>query len=561
MKRLLLAIFICLVTSPSFAVTTACNGSQSDCQSKVTAATAGDIITIPSGTFTWSSPVSITKGVTIQGGGSSSVINITGAGAFTIPIGTSWGDIRICYLRLTGASTSGQDMNFERGWNSLRVDHITWNTTSSRGIHVGYSTGWDDVYNGSYVSHQKMLVDHVTYNVTSGGSPFILVYGRGSRAWREDDGFGTDNFIFIEDSSFTWPSYSLGHYVTDTEYAARIVFRYNTVTNGWVGTHDFGSTPNSRGNRLVEMYNNTFTSDTYTGAYALNFVRGGTGIAFNNTITNYESINNPMIYRVGSGAGYIGVMCQDSAGIKMCQDGAKHNASTGMPDSSGSAQCTSDSGCKDATGATGKCVYIDNPSGAGGYPCRDQLGRGIDNAAGENTSSPLYWYNNTVNGVSNAAFDVGGYGAWIVSGRDYYNTPKTGYTPYTYPHPLQSGDSDVTPPVIDNLSPSGVQSCTSNPRNVTLSLTTNENSTARMTTVSSSVAYADMTDTFTNTGGQSHSEVKSLACGASYTYYVRTIDTSGNANTSSSTISFSIASPQIAGPGGLKTSGGVRLTN
>ena len=117
---------------------------------------------------------------------------------------------------------------------------------------------------------------------------------------------------------------------------------------------------------------------------------------------------------------------------------------------------------------------------------------------------------------------------------------------------------DVTAPVIDNLSPSGVQACTSNPRNVTLSLTTNENATARMSTTD--IAYASMTDTFTTTGGTSHNEVKSLACGASYTYYVRTSDSSGNANTSSSIISFSIASPQIAGPGGLRITGG-RLTH
>ena len=123
---------------------------------------------------------------------------------------------------------------------------------------------------------------------------------------------------------------------------------------------------------------------------------------------------------------------------------------------------------------------------------------------------------------------------------------------------IDSGGGDTTPPVIDNLSPSGVQACTSNPRNVTLSLTTNENATARMATTD--IAYSSMTDTFTTTGGTSHNEVKSLACGASYTYYVRASDSSGNANTSSSTISFSIASPQIAGPGGLRITGG-RLTN
>jgi hypothetical protein len=122
-----------------------------------------------------------------------------------------------------------------------------------------------------------------------------------------------------------------------------------------------------------------------------------------------------------------------------------------------------------------------------------------------------------------------------------------------------TNNSDSVAAFIDNLSPSGILDCTSNPRNVTLSLTTNEAATVRMTTVSGSVAYADMTDTFTTTGGTSHSEIKSLACGASYNYWVRSSDAQGNVNTSSSLISFSISNPQIAGPGGLKTYGGVKI--
>ena len=67
------------------------------------------------------------------------------------------------------------------------------------------------------------------------------------------------------------------------------------------------------------------------------------------------------------------------------------------------------------------------------------------------------------------------------------------------------------------------------------------------------IAYASMDDTFTTTGGASHSETKTgLACGQTiYTYYVRCIDASGNPNTSSETISFWITRPG--------TSGGVKL--
>jgi hypothetical protein len=116
---------------------------------------------------------------------------------------------------------------------------------------------------------------------------------------------------------------------------------------------------------------------------------------------------------------------------------------------------------------------------------------------------------------------------------------------------------DNTPPFIDNLSPSGVQTCTSNPRNVTMSFTTDESASAKYGTADTT--YALLPNTF-GTTGINHTQVVSVACGASYTYYVRTSDALGNVNTSSAVISFSVASPQIAGPGGLRIIGG-RLTH
>lgn len=182
----------------------------------------------------------------------------------------------------------------------------------------------------------------------------------------------------------------------------------------------------------------------------------------------------------------------------------------------------------------------------------------------EGTRSGLYFQISSTPEGNADAFYIGGYYNHSHPGADANTyimlddlSVNTSSTPQSPPAGFVTG-VDTTPPVIDNLSPSGVQACTSNPRNVTLSLTTNENATARMATTD--IAYSSMTDTFTTTGGTSHNEVKSLACGASYTYYVRASDSSGNANTSSSAISFSIASPQIAGPGGLRITGG-RLTN
>ena len=100
---------------------------------------------------------------------------------------------------------------------------------------------------------------------------------------------------------------------------------------------------------------------------------------------------------------------------------------------------------------------------------------------------------------------------------------------------------DTTPPVRSNGQPSGTL-----PMGTTqalLSLTTNENATSRYSSAPGT-AYSAMPGTFTTTGGTSHSTtVTGLTNGSSYTYYVRSIDAAGNANTDDFTISFSIASP------------------
>lgn len=54
-------------------------------------------------------------------------------------------------------------------------------------------------------------------------------------------------------------------------------------------------------------------------------------------------------------------------------------------------------------------------------------------------TDPCYQWSNTKNGSSITNFQISG--TTIKSGRDYFNSSKPGYTPYTYPHPLRSGIS------------------------------------------------------------------------------------------------------------------------
>ncbi|MES2214033.1 MAG: Ig-like domain-containing protein [Patescibacteria group bacterium] len=105
--------------------------------------------------------------------------------------------------------------------------------------------------------------------------------------------------------------------------------------------------------------------------------------------------------------------------------------------------------------------------------------------------------------------------------------------------------SDTLPPVLSNGAPIGT--VTVNPLNTTLSVTTDENATCKYST-SSGVAYASIANTFNTTGGTSHSQSLTGLSVGSNTYYVRCSDSSGNANASDYTITFTMALADITAP-------------
>ncbi len=105
---------------------------------------------------------------------------------------------------------------------------------------------------------------------------------------------------------------------------------------------------------------------------------------------------------------------------------------------------------------------------------------------------------------------------------------------------------DTTPPVRSGGSPSGT--LPSGTPSATLSLTTNEAATCKYSTTAN-VAYSSMTNTFTTTGGTTHSRsITGLANGNTYSYYVRCVDSGGNVNTNDFTISFSVGGSGLPPP-------------
>lgn len=101
--------------------------------------------------------------------------------------------------------------------------------------------------------------------------------------------------------------------------------------------------------------------------------------------------------------------------------------------------------------------------------------------------------------------------------------------------------ADTTPPTISNGMPIGALAVGT--ISATLSVSTNEAATCRYSTTPG-VLYASMVNTFSTTGGLTHSTVVTgLVNGQTYTYYVKARDAAGNVKTSDYIITFSVSSP------------------
>ena len=123
-------------------------------------------------------------------------------------------------------------------------------------------------------------------------------------------------------------------------------------------------------------------------------------------------------------------------------------------------------------------------------------------------------------------------------------------------------DPAASPPTRSNGQPAGV--LLAGTTQVTLGLTTDEDATCRYS-AQAGVAYASMTNTFATTGSTTHSSVVSgLSGGNAYQFYVRCVDTAGNANSDDFVLAFSIPdpSPTLSNgqPGGVLLAGTTQVT-
>jgi hypothetical protein len=276
----------------------AASAALTDVTTAVAAAVDGDTVIVPAGTASWTSVLTITKGITLQG-----ATTVTNAGTqnptasdLTVikddsPLDTiQSGLIKVDLtpnqsFRLTGFTfASGvrttlndngvvqltSDTNSAPVTN-VRVDHCHFDHIYGRNIQTG---GWvygvaDHNYIVAQGNGQSFFINDGTY----GG------YQLGHGAWADYPWFGTAKFFFFEDNTVVGNGIVTTSGTTDAEYGARFVVRHNYLSNANVGCH--GTEGSNRGGRAFEMYDNVSNWTIIPSAQ----LRSGTALIHDNTWT------------------------------------------------------------------------------------------------------------------------------------------------------------------------------------------------------------------------------------------------------------------------------------
>ena len=370
-----------------------------DVQAAINAANPGDTVIVPAGSATWDSDLTINKSVKVIGAGIGKTIVSRGSGNCAVLMTANGARFSGFEFVSGGMTVRGQ------GW---RIDHVRFGSgggsqtllaerRGSSGLPTGVIDNCD-LLNTRVIVSSDTILDH--------------------EAWREPSAIGTGNAVYVEDcywTGTTTPSH------VDTNYGGRYVVRYNRMekSNNGVVFEVHSLQGNHRASRSWEIYENTIVATG--GVWCPALIRGGTGVVFNNTFSGNFTVFGLALDNIRSWAniGYYSYPPGVAAGLP---------SENSLWDGNTEPYATYE-----------------------GWPARDQIGRGQDawlwttqNPFPPQASEPAYFWNNkrAGTGVDLLPFlhnNNRRQPKHLVAGRDFYaNTPRPGYTPYTYPHPLRN---------------------------------------------------------------------------------------------------------------------------
>ena len=435
----------CTGSSPTWSCTTVSCSSETDVNSCISGATAGDTINFAAGTYTYGA-ILLNKAVSLIGAGvDSSIIN----GGSTLSITpASYTDTTNLY-RVSGFTfNGGRRINLGTDYynvaaigDSPALPKVRVDNNKLVGLGVGSSPQafWN------YGTLQGVVDNNI---IEDYGYPIRNLPGV-DYTQRALDRFnyiyphwdtGNDYVIIFEDNTFTGINYGgVDSILSDSGVGGVFVFRYNTITADTPGSPLFdwhGYTTGQASSFAGELYGNLINA---TGSFVR--ARGGKAMIHHNS-----AVGATMTIEYYSGV--------SSGDTNACP--AQYTAAQMMHDT------YSWLNRRDATGALmsntttftigGTCLGLSGIPTAG----RDYYGDGTTPGIscgtlvaipGTCTVGQGYWA--TAQSCSNLTGMVGVSPSTPISGTLYKctatDTWTAFYTPYTYPHPLR-GESDTTAP-------------------------------------------------------------------------------------------------------------------
>lgn len=464
MAILLLALFMIF----SFAQVTqaACTGSSpswistpddASIRSCVSSASRRDTITVTagSGTASWGSAVTLTRGISLIGPGRNSLEVSRSGNLITIsPDASAIANDEI--IKVTGFTFNSNnsaavmmDINGAgplgtKPFNKLVIGDNRFKNTTQEAIHGS----------GQY---RGVIYNNIFDRVNQVFRPW------GSDDYREQDNgyytraFGTADNIYFESNSFTCSSGASGGNPgwVESGQGGRMVIRYNTwnLTNCsqqelWDihGQQNFsggGANNGQTGTMVTEIYGNSCVANC-NGYRMLNH-RGGWGLFFNNTVTGTGAMSVQVNqYAKGDvgGSGCNADMPNPAAGY----DGQVNNSYFWNITVNGNLKTVSGAQpIADGCGVSLNNGYWQQNVGCTSAACTTGIGQGTTPPVGSCTVGVGYW----VAGTPTVTIDPN-----VIQNGTFYKCTSTNvwtvyYRPYTYPHPLRSGGSqstDTTPP-------------------------------------------------------------------------------------------------------------------
>ena len=477
MPVLLTACCLLLATQAAQAATiTAASCSQTDVRTAFNSASSGDTVAVPAGSCTWTTPaantpsVVLNKAITLQGQtvctgraaslacrDSTIIYDGTGTGFMEIPLEISASGARLTgftFLDTRSVTDSKSAVQTDVGTTGWRIDHNHFHPTNTNNTRAISTSGY------GLLDH-NLIQDSLDGVDVEGAQSGDATYP-GDASWSQPMGFGTANAIYIEDNNFTYTSPLDGAF--DSYAGARLVFRYNYVSGTNIGGHGLDS-GGLRSTLWADINNNTFVNPN-TAIYTMGNTRGGSWLVWNNTVS---------------------------------ATGGSYNAFWWVQNYRSDPSCASSGECGSWGTCDGTNAIDKNTSGQQGWACMDQVGRGTLQG-----SYPQYAWGNIFKGsapTTAANFYVCGYQDCIrartyhiIENRDFFNevasfsgavgvgfgslssrpstctagvayfatdqsshgvlyqcgsgnTWNVYYTPYAYPHPLQSQTLPSSGPV------------------------------------------------------------------------------------------------------------------